>query len=98
MSPILVPTLDELAVDFDRAHSALRCITSDHEDDYDAALARLNSICQQIAELAPQTVEHLRLKARAFLWYVHPDHREPASTGERLAFQIATALMGGLPR
>lgn len=98
MSPILVPTLDELAVEFDRAHALLRTTNPECEDDYDPALAHLTSICQQIAELAPQTVEHLRLKARVFLWHEHPDHREPTTTGDRLAFQIATALMADLLR
>lgn len=93
MDPTLVPTLDELGSEFDRAHAALRCATPDNEDDFDAALARLHSICQEVAELQPQTVEHLRLKARAFLWYEHPDQREPVPTGKRLAFQIANALL-----
>lgn len=91
-----VPTLDELAVEFDRAHAALRGVNSDQEEDYDAAIARLVSICQQIVELPPQTLEHLRLKARAFLWHEHPDQREPVPTGQRLAYQIASAMLEGV--
>lgn len=93
MGPLLVPTLGELAAEFDRAHAALRCATPDDEDNFDAALARMHSICQEVAEIQPQTVEHLRLKARASLWYEHPDQREPVPTGKRLAFQIANALI-----
>lgn len=97
MSAILVPTLDELAVEFDTAVAQERSLSVDDGAVYDEAVGRLTDLCQQLAELPAQNIQHLQLKARAFLWYEHPSRREPTAASRRLAFQIATALLEGLP-
>lgn len=106
MTPILVPTLDELAVEFERASAAERaanalCVASGEGRAegfaYDEACSALGEVCQQIAELPAQTMAHVRLKARALAWQSFPDGQEPAPVDERLAFQLVRALVDGLP-
>ena len=105
--PILVPTLDELAVEFERASAAERaahaaCLESGEataeSSAYDEACGALCEVCRQIAELPAQTVAHLHLKARALDWHAFPDGQEPATTEERLAFQVVKGLLEGLPQ
>lgn len=106
MTPILVPTLDELAVEFERASDAERaanalCVASGEGAAeglaYDEACGALGAVCGQIAELPAQTLAHVRLKARALAWYAFPDGQEPVTIDERLAFQLVRALVDGLP-
>ena len=106
MTPILVPTLDELAVEFERASAAERaanalCVASGEGKAegfaYDEACGALGEVCRQIAELPAPTMAHVQLKARALAWYAFPDGQEPATIDERLAFQLVRALVDGLP-
>lgn len=106
MTPILVPTLDELAVEFERASAAERaanalCVASGEGKAegfaYDDACRALGEVCRQIAELPAQTMAHVQLKARALAWYAFPDGQEPGTIDERLAFQLVRALVDGLP-
>lgn len=106
MTPILVPTLDELAVEFERASAAERaanalCVASGEGEAegwaYDEFCGALCEVTRQIAELPAQTMSHVRLKARALDWHAFADGQEPASTDERLAFQLVRALVDGFP-
>ena len=106
MTPILVPTLDELAVEFERARAAeraanaLRVATNEGNAEgfaYDEACRALCEVTHQIAELPAQTAAHLRLKARALDLHAFPDGQEPAPVDGRLAFQLVRALLDGLP-
>ena len=106
MTPILVPTLDELAVEFERAYAAeraanARCVASGEAEAegwaYDEFCGALGDVCSQIAELPAQTKAHVRLKARALSWHAFPDGQEPAPIDEPLAFQLVRALIDGLP-
>lgn len=105
MSPILVPTLDELGVEFERVSALYRaacaaCAAEPEskaaDDAADAASSQLVDLCAHIAALPAQTHQHLRIKAMA-LSVTFPDGVEPATTDERLAFQLARALLDGLP-
>lgn len=94
---LLVPTLDELDAEFDRALAVERSLSAADGQAYDDALVQLADLCQQVAELPAQNFGHLQLKARAFLWYEHPARKEPSATSRRLAYQLAAALVEGLP-
>lgn len=103
MVPVLVPTLDELAVEFERVRSAYRCAAAashaaplDHELDHaaDEACSRLAEICNQIAELPPQTWEHVRLVARALEWSRFPRGFEQGE--DRLVFVLMRAIIDGV--
>jgi hypothetical protein len=106
VTPILVPTLDELAFEFERAYAAERaanalCVASSEGAAegfaYDDACGVLGEVCRQIAGLPAQTTAHVQLKARALAWHAFPDGEEPATIDERLAFQLVRALVDGLP-
>lgn len=106
MPPILVPTLDELAVEFEQASAAKSaanalCVASGEGEAegfaYDEACRALCEVTRQIAQMPAQTAAHLRLKARVLDWHAFPDGREPDFFDERLAFQLVRALLDGLP-
>jgi hypothetical protein len=106
MTPILVPTLDELAVEFERCAAIYRAadVASRAEPDSlerdvtaDAACSVMVTICEQIAGLPAQTMAHVRLKARALDWYEFLDGKEPTSPDARLAYQLVRAILDGVP-
>lgn len=106
MNPILVPTLDELAVVFDQAASLERKAaarvdvpgsSAADEAAYNVACNALIDVCSQIADIPAQTPAHIQLKARVLDWHAFPDGREPGFVDERLAFQLVRALLDGLP-
>lgn len=106
-SPILVPTLEELAGEFDRLQAAHvvaeTAVAADPankalEAAADAACTALSDACHAIAQLPAQTVEHVRLKARALEWLSFSDGVEPAYGGDRLAYQLVRALLDGVPQ
>lgn len=105
-APILVPTLEELAGEFDRvlaAHHAAEAASAADPGNLtldaaaDAAVSALGNGCHAIALLPAQNVEHVRLKARALDWLAFSDGLEPAYGGERLAYQLVRALLDGVP-
>lgn len=105
-SPILVPTLEELAGEFDRllaAHHAAEAASAADPSNLaldaaaDAAVAALGVGCHAIAQLPAQNVEHVRLKARALDWLSFSDGVEPAYGADRLAYQLVRALLDGVP-
>lgn len=100
VSAILVPTLDELTVEFERALSecnrtgaAAEAAPGDMAADAaasDACLA-MSELCHAIASLPAQTVAHVHLKARAFQWC------ESSGPSGRLLAQLIDAVINGLP-
>ena len=66
------------------------------EHEYHAAATRTGDVAQQIAALPSLSAEHVRLKARALVW-MH-DGSEPATAGDRLALDLARAILDGRPQ
>ncbi len=108
MSPILVPTLDELGVEFGRLlpdYERLGALSDANPGDKEAdrladeACTALVVLCGQISELPAQTPSHVVTKARALLWlnYSEPPADDQADSGELLAYQLARALVYGVP-
>ncbi len=105
--PTLVPTLDELAVEFERLfaeHQRLGALADANSGDREAdrladeACTALVSLCGQMSELPPQNATHLQTKARALLWLEYPEPPAAnAGAGERLAYQLAQAQVEGAP-
>lgn len=100
---MLVPTLDELEVEFEQALTEYseKCAAADarpEDEGSDAAADKaatcLVGICQKIAELPAQTLRKVALKARALDWYEFsispPTSGDPS---EMLAYQLARALI-----
>lgn len=105
VSAILVPTLDELAVEFERALSvcnltgaAAKAAPDDFAADAAAADACLvlSELCHAIAGLPAQTVAHVHLKARALQWYENDCGASPGPSARLLA-QLIDAILNGLP-
>lgn len=101
----LVPTLDELAVEFERGlaayHAANAACHADPENKgldevADAACNHLVDLCGQIGRLQPQTWDHVRLVARAMEWSVFPSGYEAGE--DRLAFNLMRAVIDGVSR
>jgi hypothetical protein len=106
LAPILVPTLEELASEFDRLLAAHRAAetacAADPQNEAidaqaDASISVLSDTCHAIAQLPAQTFEHVRLKARALDWLVFSDGAEPSYGGDRLTYQLVRALIDGAP-
>lgn len=105
VAAILVPTLDELAVEFERALSecnragaAAKAAPDDFAADSAAADACLvlSELCHAIARLPAQTVAHVQLKARALQWY-ETGYPESSGPSARLLAQLIDATLYGLP-
>lgn len=105
-NPILVPTLEELAGEFDRLLAQYRAAdaASDAAPDSmalsDAALHSsrvLMDACGAIAQLPAQTFEHVLLKARALDWFAF-SAGPPDNCSDRLAYQLVRALLDGVPQ
>lgn len=104
--PILVPTLDELAGEFVRAQGAYRAaaaladatpanVTFDLAAD--AACTAFCEIAYQVALLPAQTLEHVRLKARALDWLSFSQGEPTSGADDRLAYQLVRAVLDGVP-
>lgn len=107
VSPILVPTLEELAGEFDRAQGAYHAAAALADANpanvtldlaADVACTAWCEVAHQVAPLPAQNIEHVRLKARALDWLAFPQG-EPTICGvaERLTYQLVRALLDGVP-
>jgi len=104
-APILVPTLEELAGEFDRLlaadNAAEAAVNADPKnaalnDASDMTCAALMDCCSAISVLAAQNAEHVRLKARALDWLAF-SQGEPEDAADKMAYQLVRALLDGVP-
>lgn len=107
MNPILVPTLAELGIEFDRAYAAERvALTAAADSDasrgdpleiaYEQAVGLTSSIIDQIAAIPAASIADLRVKAKALDWYHQtvegPNFGKGPCPGELLAQQLVAGL------